>query len=49
MHSLAGLKPQDSMRTSDLSLKIDAMRKRMEAIQARAGAWIHDEALQTSA
>ena len=49
MHSLAGLKPKDSMRTSSLNIKSDVMRKRMGANQTRAGAWIHDEALQTGA
>ena len=49
LHSAAGLKPQDSMRTSSLHIKSDQMRKRMEANQTHAGAWVHDEALQTSA
>ena len=49
MHSIAGMKPQDSMRTSSLHIKSDAMRKRMDANQTYAGAWLHDEAMQTSA
>jgi hypothetical protein len=49
MHSVIGMKPQDSMRTSSLHIKSDNMRKRMDANQTHAGAWIHDEALQTSA
>ena len=48
LHSNAGIKPHDSMRTSSLH-KSDTMRKRMEAKQTYAGAWFHDEALQTSA
>jgi hypothetical protein len=49
LHSIAGMRPQDSMRISSLHIKTDQMRKRMDAIQTHAGAWIHDEALQTSA
>ena len=49
LHSIAGMKPQDSMRTSSLGIKSDQMRKRMENNQTYAGAWIHDEALQTAA
>jgi hypothetical protein len=49
MHSIAGIRPQNSMRTSSLHIKSDAMRKRMDANQTNAGAWIHDEALQTAA
>ena len=49
LHSIAGMRPQDSMRISSLHIKSDQMRKRMDAIQTHAGAWIHDEALQTSA
>ena len=49
LHSLACMKPADSMRTASLSLKGDAMRKRMDANQTHAGAWVHDEALQTAA
>jgi hypothetical protein len=49
LHSTAGMKPHDSMRTSSLHIKSDTMRKRMEANQTNAGAWVHDEALQTSA
>ena len=37
------------MRASSLSIKTDQMRKRMDANLAHAGAWVHDEALQTSA
>ena len=37
------------MRTSSLSIRSDQMRKRMDANQTHAGAWVHDEALQTSA
>ena len=37
------------MRTSNLGIKSDQMRKRMDANQTHAGAWIHDEALQTAA
>ena len=37
------------MRTSGLGIKSDQMRKRMDANQTHAGAWVHDEALQTSA
>ena len=49
IHSIASIRPQDSMRTSTLSIKGDQMRKRMDANQTHAGAWVHDEALQTSA
>ena len=49
LHSLSCMKPADSMRTSSLSLKGDAMRKRMDANQVYAGAWVHDEAFQTGA
>ena len=48
LHSIAGMKPEDSMRTSNLGIKNDQMRKRMDANQTHAGAWIHDEALQTA-
>ena len=48
MHSIAGMKPTDSMRTSSLHIKTDQMRKRMDANQTHAGAWVHDEALQTA-
>ena len=37
------------MRTSSLHIKSDHMRKRMNANQTHAVAWIHDEALQTFA
>ena len=37
------------MRTSGLGIKSDRMRKRMDASQTHAGAWVHDEALQTAA
>ena len=37
------------MRTSSLGIRTDQMRKRMDANQTHAGAWVHDEALQTSA
>ena len=49
LHSIAGMKPQDSMRTSSLYIKSDRMRKRMDANQTFAGGWVHDEALQTAA
>ena len=49
IHSIASIRPQDSMRTSNLSIKSDQTRKRMDANQTHAGAWVHDEALQTSA
>ena len=49
MHSMAGLRPQDSMRTSSLNIKSDEMRKRFDANLTHAGAWVHDEALQTAA
>jgi hypothetical protein len=49
LHSIASMRPQDSMRTSNLGIKSDRMRKRMDANQTHAGAWIHDEALQTAA
>ena len=49
LHSVAAMTPQDSMRISNLHIKSDRMRKRMDANQTYAGAWIHDEALQTSA
>ena len=38
LHSIAGMKPQDSMRTSSLGIKNDGMRKRMDANQTHAGA-----------
>ena len=37
------------MRTSSLGIRSDQMRKRMDANQTHAGAWVHDEALQTAA
>ena len=49
LHSIAGMKPQDSMRTSSLGIRSDHMRKCMDVNQTHAGAWVHDEALQTSA
>ena len=49
LHSVSGMTPQDSMRTSNLHIKSDQMRKRMDANQTHAGAWVHDEALQTAA
>ena len=49
LHSVSGMKPQDSMRTSNLHIKSDQMRKRMDANQTHAGGWVHDEALQTAA
>ena len=49
LHSIAGMRPADSMRTSNLHIKSDKMRKRMDANQTHAGGWVHDEALQTSA
>jgi hypothetical protein len=48
MHSIAGMTPIDSMRTPNLHIETDHMRKPMDAKQTHAGAWIHDEALQTS-
>ena len=36
LHSVAGMTPQDSMRTSNLRIKSDRMRKRMDANQAHA-------------
>ena len=45
LHSIAGMKPQDSMPTSSLGIRSDQMRKRMDANQTHAGAWVHDEAL----
>ena len=38
LHSIASMKPQDSMRTSSLGIKSDQMRKRMDATQTDAGA-----------
>ena len=49
LHSVSGMTPQDSMRTSNLMIKSDRMRKRMDANQTHAGGWVHDEALQTAA
>ena len=49
LRSIVGMQPQDSMRTSSLGIKRDQMRKRMDANQTHAGAWVHDEALHTSA
>ena len=49
LHSIAGMRPQDSMRTSSLGIKNDGMRKHIDANQTYAGAWVHDEALQTAA
>ena len=49
LHSVSGMKPQDSMRTSKLHVKSDQMRKRFDANQTHAGGWVHDEALQTAA
>jgi hypothetical protein len=48
-HSVAGMRPQDSFRTSTLHIKNDQMRKNMDANQTHAGAWVRDEALQTAA
>ena len=49
MHSLSGLKPQQSLRTSKLGGMNHALRKKLSAVQGRAGAWLMDEALQTQA
>jgi hypothetical protein len=49
LHSVSGMKSQDSMRTSNLHIKSDQMRKRMDANQTHARGWVHDEALQTAA
>ena len=49
LHSIAGMKPHDSMRISNLHIRSDQMRKRMDANQTYAGGWVHDEALQTAA
>ena len=49
LHSIAGMKPHDSMRISNLHIKSDQLRKRMDANQTYAGGWVHDEALQTAA
>ena len=49
LHSVSGMKPTDSFRTSSLHIKTDQMRKRLDENQTHAGAWIHDEALQTGA
>ena len=49
LHSIAGMKPHDSMRISNLHITSDQMRKRMDANQTYAGGWVHDEALQTAA
>ncbi len=49
MHSLAGLKPRQSLRTSKLGGMSHALRKKLAAAQGRAGAWLMDEALQTQA
>ena len=43
------MQPHDSMRISNLHIKSDQMRKRMDANQTYAGGWVHDEALQTAA
>ena len=45
LHSIASMKPHHSMRTSGLAIQNDRMRKRMDANQTHAGAWVHDEAL----
>lgn len=37
LHSIAGIKPQDSLRISNLHIKSDPMRKRMLANQTHAG------------
>ena len=49
LHSIASMRPTDSMRTSGLGIKSDQMRKRMDANQTHAGAWVHDESFQTTA
>ena len=49
LHSVSGMTPLDCMRTSNLAIKSDRMRKRMDANQTHAGGWVHDEALQTAA
>ena len=49
LHSVSGMRPQDSMRTSNLTIKSDRMRKRMDPNQTHAGRWVHDEAYQTAA
>ena len=48
MHSIACMRPPDSMRTSSLHIKTDHMRKRLDANQTQVGGWIHDEVLQTA-
>ncbi len=47
MHSIACMLPQDSFRTSKLKIT-DKMRKRLDAYQTHAGAWVHDEVMQTA-
>ena len=46
IHSLSGLRPVDSLRTANLRIRSDAIRKKMDAVQVRAGALLIDEALQ---
>jgi hypothetical protein len=49
IHSVTGMRPQDSFRTSRLHIKNNQTRKRMDANQTHAGAWVRDDALQTAA
>ena len=47
MHSLPGLKASQSLRTSTLGGMSHAQRKKLAAVQGRAGAWLMGEFGQT--
>ena len=43
VHSLNGIKPSDSLRTINIRIRTDAMRKRTQAVHNRSGALFIDE------
>ena len=43
VHSLNGLRPSDSLRTINIQIRIDTMRKRTQAVHNRSGALVIDE------
>ena len=49
VHSLNGLRPQDSLRAANLRIRNETVRKKMDALQCRAGAYLIDEVGQLQA
>jgi len=43
VHALNGLRPSDSLRTVNIRIRTDAMRKRMQAVHVKCGALFFDE------